>query len=409
MHILHITPYYVPAFAFGGVVAAVANLNQALIAYGQHRITVVTTDALTQTERYTGTEIDNLTPRPPLHLERGSRALGDGGEVKNVRVVRARNLSVGLRGKMNLSTPLGLPRLLKPLLSDVDVIHLHEFRTLENLLALRVIPPHIPVVLSPHGTLGYATGRGGLKQYWDRWLSPAVARHINHVIALTEYEKSEVKALWQEFGLTPRISVIPNGIALESVQLAGGGDFRQRHGIADKAPLVLFMGRLHARKGVEPLVRAFKLANVPDARLILAGPDEGMLAVLTPLLDERIRVVGYLDGAAKLAALDAADIFALPATGEGLSMALLEALGAGLPVIISPGCNMPEVAEAGAGLIVEPQVESLAAALRALLTDEAQRSPMGQAAQQLVTTRFAWEGIIPRMEAVYRSVMKPTL
>jgi glycosyltransferase involved in cell wall biosynthesis len=389
MHILHISPYYVPAFAFGGVVAAVANLNHALMEYGQHRITVMTTDALTQTQRYYGNGTDTYN---------------------DVRVVRATNLSVWLRGRFNLSTPLSLPRLLKPLLADVDVIHLHEFRTLENLLALRVLPPNMPVVLSPHGTLGYATGRGGLKRYWDHWLSPVVARRINHIIALTEYEKSEVEALWREFGLSPHISVIPNGYAFDpdrqiSTDPEARASFRRAYNLPDDVLVVLFMGRLHARKGVEPLVRAFKLANIPNARLVLAGPDEGMLPVITPLLDERILVTGYLDGVAKSAALNAADVFAMPATGEGLSMALLEAMGAGLPVLISPGCNMPEVAETGAGLIVEPQIEPLAAALSDLLTNETARHVMGRAAQQLVTDRFAWEGIVRRMEAVYKTVI----
>ena len=145
--------------------------------------------------------------------------------------------------------------------------------------------------------------------------------------------------------------------------MTGREAFRTRYGLGD-ATVCLFMGRLHPRKGVEVLVRAFKQANIANTRLVIAGPDEGMLALLQAIKDDRTIMTGYLDGQERLAALAAADIFCLPATGEGLSMAALEALAAGLPAILSPGCNLPEVAQYGAGLIVEPQVEPLAAALR---------------------------------------------
>ena len=81
-----------------------------------------------------------------------------------------------------------------------------------------------------------------------------------------------------------QFAVVPNGVdADEFAQLPGRAEFRARYGLGD-VPVCLFLGRLHARKGVEVLVRAFKLANVPGARLVLAGPDEGMLTTLQPLL-----------------------------------------------------------------------------------------------------------------------------
>jgi poly(glycerol-phosphate) alpha-glucosyltransferase len=163
----------------------------------------------------------------------------------------------------------------------------------------------------------------------------------------------------------------------------------------------LFLGRLHPRKGVEVLVRAFKAANVPGARLVIAGPDDGALASIQPLLDERMIVTGYLAGAARLAALASADVFALPATGEGLSMAALEAMAAGLPVLLSPGCNLPEAGDAGAGLIVPPEVDSLAGALRALLTDPVRRAAMGAAGRTLARDRFTWDAVAAGLEAVY--------
>ncbi len=386
MNILHLTPYYAPAYAFGGVTRAVEGMARALVARG-HRVTVLTTDALSQTERYHGAR----------------DAVQDG-----VRVVRVPNRSLALRGRLNLSTPLGMRRIAADLLADCDVLHVHEFRTAENLLVTPVAARlRVSMALSPHGTLTLSTGRGTLKSAWDRLLSPGVALRFAAVVGLTVQEADEARAAWQSFGIDPaqkRFAVVPNGVSAdEFAHLPNPAAFRQRFGLGD-APVCLFLGRLHARKGVKVLVRAFRQIDNQDARLLLVGPDEGMLPTLKPLLDDRMVVTGYLGGVDRLAALAAADVFCLPATGEGLSMAALEALAAGVPVILSPGCNLPEVAQFGAGLVVAPEVAPLARALSGLLADADRRAAMSAAARRLVRERFTWETVAERLESVYRAI-----
>jgi glycosyltransferase involved in cell wall biosynthesis len=386
MHILHLTPYYAPAYAFGGVVRSCEGMARALIRRG-HRVTVLTTDALNQTQRSTNPEDEILD---------------------DVRVVRVPNASVWLRGRANLSTPLVMRNHARELMPGVDVIHCHEFRTLENLLVTPIAASlNKPLVLSPHGTLTRETGRSALKAVWDRLLSPSVAGRFAHVVGLSPAEVDEVKALWQSFGAQVSFSAIPNGVDPQDyVNLAGRAAFRERYGLGD-APVCLFMGRLHPRKGVGLLVEAFKTANVPGARLVIAGPDEGMLSTVQPMLDERIVVTGYLGGADRLAALAAADMLALPAVGEGLPMVVLEAMAAGLPVIVSPGCNLPEVEQYGAGIQVEVAFEPLRDAMRLLFTDSNKRVMMGTAARKLITEHFTWDSVAAKLEAVYLTLSSP--
>ncbi|MBZ0288250.1 MAG: glycosyltransferase, partial [Anaerolineae bacterium] len=137
--ILHVTPYYTPAYAFGGVVRSVEGMARALARRG-HEVTVLTTDAGDQHRRL----------EAPTHET-----------LAGVQVIRARNLSPLLRGRFNLSTSLHLRRLAHDAVAAADVIHLHEFRTVENLL----ITPGLekPLLLSPHGTLTISTGRSVLK------------------------------------------------------------------------------------------------------------------------------------------------------------------------------------------------------------------------------------------------------
>jgi glycosyltransferase involved in cell wall biosynthesis len=280
---------------------------------------------------------------------------------------------------------------------------------MENLLVTPVAAEmNKPLILSPHGTLTQTTGRSHLKIAWDKMLSPVVAGRFDHIVCLTPQEAASASALWATFGnrrAFPTFSVIPNGIDPdEYAGLNGRSYFRTRYRLGD-GPVCLFMGRLHERKGVQILIEAFKAAAIPGARLVVAGPDEGMLEHIGPLLDETIILTGYLEGSERLAAFAAADVFALPAVGEGLPMVVLEAMGAGLPVIISPGCYLPEVAEQGAGLIVEPECEALSAALRDVLTDAARRARMGQRGQQLIRQQFTWDAVALQLERVYKSLV----
>ncbi len=388
MNILHLTPYYAPAYAFGGVVRSVEGMARALARRG-HRVTVLTTDALDQHSR------SNI-PTDEI--------------IDSVRVLRLPNVSPRLRGRFNLSTPQGMKALAHDLLPNIYIVHCHEFRTVENLLVTpEAAALNKPLVLSPHGTLAQSTGRSTLKITWDRLLSPAVAQRFDHIIGLTAQEVADAQALWANFGrrqIPAKFSVIPNGIDPdEYADLPGREAFRERYKLGD-ARVCLFMGRLHPRKGALLLAKAFREANISDARLVIAGPDEGELAQIQVLADERIILTGYLGGVDRLAAFAAADIFALPAVGEGLPMVVLEAMGAGLPVIVSPGCNLPEVAEHSAGLEILPEIEPLAEALRTLLTDADMRTKMGVKARKLVRERFTWDSIAVQLEQVYKDILK---
>lgn len=381
MHILHLTPYYAPAYAFGGVVRAVEGLANALAQRG-HTLTILTTTAHSPAESL-----------PPATTRQG-----------DLTIIRARNW-LPLARRVNLSTPFGMQPIAQRLVQQVDVVHLHEFRTVENLLVAPLAAAHhIPIVLSPHGTLAQHTGRSRLKRVWDRTMSPRLAQRIGHVVALAPAELRDCRALWSQWQPQTDLSLIPNGVDLrEFADLPDAGIFREMYGLG-AARMILFLGRLHRRKGVEVLLRAFLRANLDDARLVFVGPDEGMRSQLEPLADERVIFTGYLESQRRLQALAAADLFALPAVGEGLSMAALEALAAGVPVLLSPGSAVAGVVEAGAGRVVEPETEALAQALIEIWGDAAALQQMRLAARQLVQARYTWEQVAAQMEAVYESL-----
>jgi glycosyltransferase involved in cell wall biosynthesis len=395
MNLLHVIPYYAPAWAYGGVVRATTDLTRALAAAG-HTVIVLTTDTRSPSERIAAPD----------------------EVIDGVHVYRARNRSNTLRGRLNLSTPVGFEAAARDLIQRyaIQIVHAHEVRTVENWRLAPVINRlGLPLVVSPHGTLPYDTGRGSVKRLWDRLFARRLLPRFDRVIALTSHEADEARALWSAWDVPlpdERISIVPNGIHVEDfAHLPDPAPFRTRWKLG-AGPVVLFLGRLHERKGLQFLIPAFADAaqSVPGARLLIVGPDEGKRAALDAQvaqlnLGERVIFTGLLTGDDKLAALAAADLFALPAVGEGFSMAVLEAMACGLPVLLTPGCNFPEVVAAGAGLVVEREVPALREALHALLTDGERRASMGRSARELVHARYTWPQVVTQLEDVYRAVI----
>lgn len=351
-----------------------------------HTVTVLTSDAFSVDSAYQG-ELDTIQ--------------------EGIRVIRCRNWIYPLR-RYNLDTPFSMTSRAKTIMPEVDIVHLHEFRTVENLLVTSIAEQHNkPIVLSPHGTLTYSTGRSALKSLWDKWLSPRVAKRIQHVMTLAESELEDAQETWKQFSSNPDFSIVPNGVNLaQYTNLPDETHFREKYNLGDSL-IVLFMGRLHQRKGVDVLAKAFKQANLPDVKLVIAGPDEGMLPLLESLADENIILTGFLGGEERLSALSSANLFVLPAIGEGLSMAVLEAMASGLPVLLSEGCNLPEASEANAGKIVPVDIDTVAKALEDMLFDSDGLSKMGQNAQNLIREKFTWDIVASQMDAVYKNFSTP--
>ncbi|MEL6272821.1 MAG: glycosyltransferase, partial [Chloroflexota bacterium] len=152
---------------------------------------------------------------------------------------------------------------------------------------------------------------------------------------------------------------------------------------------------------------AFTQMTRPDVRLLIVGPDEGLMDDLQTLAqqDARIVLTGFLEGEDRLAAFAASDIFTLPAVGEGLPMAVLEAMATGLPVIISPGCNLPEVTTHGAGVEVVVNEQKLQQAIEGLVADDDLRTRMATTARDLVREHFTWEAVAAQLDDGYTALM----
>ncbi len=267
-----------------------------------------------------------------------------------------------------------------------------------------------PYVLSAHGMLEpWALANKGLKK---RLYSAFIERKniesaaCLHALTLAEAED------YRRFGSRRPIAVIPNGVALPATV--------DRSHFLDKFPqlrgkrAVLFLGRMHVKKGIDLLVKAWAdvAKQFPDAVLVLAGPDcENTRAALESMVEQRgmsDRVVftGMLAREMKWSALASAHSFVLPSYSEGLSVAVLEAMGMGLPVIVSDRCHLPEVKQYGAGWQIAANVPDLTSALEHMLSNgAAANAEIGNRGRRLVHDRFVWPVVAAQMAELYRWVL----
>ncbi len=386
LRILHITPYYAPAWAYGGSPRVAYELATRLAARG-HAVTVLTTDAHDAAHR----------ADPGVHT------------VDGVAVHRVRNLSNRLAWR-RVFLPAGFRGAARRLILGADVVHVHEARSLLNTAALPALR-RAPYVIMPHGGLPAGLGRTPLKRIYDALWGRRLLDGACRLHALTDMERDQYFAL----GTSPRrVVLIPNGIDAAAFDLdADPAGFRARYDIPPDAPVVGFLGRLNEIKGLDGLVEAFAhvLADHPSAVLLLAGPDDGARAALEAQIallgvGGAVRFTGMITGNAdKAAAYRAMDAYVLPSRYENMPVGLLEALLNGTPGVVSDRCGLAARLGAADVARVFPygDADALAGEINVLLCDKAAADALAGRGRDYVTAHFDWEAVVDRWEAVYRA------
>ena len=192
-------------------------------------------------------------------------------------------------------------------------------------------------------------------------------------------------------GLRQPVAVIPNGVDV------GPPPHREAH---EAVKTILFLSRVHPKKGLLDLVEAWARVRRPGWRIVIAGGDEdGYRAKVEALvrageLQSDFEFVGFVDGARKQACFDAADIFILPTYSENFGIAVAEAMANELPVITTTGAPWQDLVEHRCGWWVAPGVQGVSGALNeAMECDPAELRKMGQRGRQLVLSKYSWAQI----------------
>jgi glycosyltransferase involved in cell wall biosynthesis len=293
---------------------------------------------------------------------------------------------------------------------QMDIVHLHGVWEPQLLHAASIArkcgKPYL--ILLNGMLLPWAMRRGVLKKRF------ALAIGFRKMLAggLLQFGSRDEEQAAHDLGFTQPGVIIPNGVSPEELDNPPPlGIFRAAHPELGDEPFVLFLGRLHEQKGIDLLLSAFEivLAKRPSARLVIAGPDYGLSANLQQRIaamnqQNHLLLIGPIYGSQKRSALRDAAYFCLPSRHEGFSLAVLEAMAMGTPVVISPECHFPEVAEAGAGLIPSLDPPAIADALLQMLADAPLRNRASVAAKQLVADHYTWPYIARQTIETYEQL-----
>lgn len=290
----------------------------------------------------------------------------------------------------------------------------------------------LPYVLSTHGMLEpwAVEGQGRLPRLkkWLRWRL-GWREMLENAAGIHDYRPGPLTVLGHR--LPTPVEVIANGISppvsAGGAEGAAGaiaghvvpstaGSERGWASLTARYPalagrrVLLSLGRLSVQKGTDTLAEAFAAVarHVPDAVLVLAGADYGLGAMLRRrhaglLSSSRLVMPGAVLGEEKSALLERAVGFVLPSRHEGFSVAVLEAMAAGLPCVLSSACHFPEAEQAGAAWTVSPDDPAgLAETLRRLLALPVEaRADMGRRGRELVLRHYTWPDIARRYAAWY--------
>jgi len=386
--ILHVQETLTPRY--GGPARVLPELAKAQAAVG-HEVVIATTTA------------DH--PKGVYH-DPGWETLADGATV-----------FYGTVQYLPLLVSASVARYLHNHIGDFDIVNIHGLYRFPNTYATYLARRrNIPFVLVPHGSLDpylYArstTNRLLFKRIYERLFVMPNLRAADALHYTAEEERERTSFL----NLSTPSFVVPNGIDWEPYRvLPPRGAMRERWGVGD-APVVLFLGRLHVKKGLDLLVPAFDelRKRIPEAQLVIVGPendDHGKDVrrwVAERNLEHAVHFVGPLVGKDVLQAYVDADVFALSSYTENFGMTVVEAMACGLPVVISDQVNIHhEITAAAAGLVTHCDVGEVTEALHTLLTDPQQRRAMGERGRRLVQDRYAWPAIVGALTKEYQAVI----
>lgn len=361
-----------------------------------------------------------------VHLCNGLDPRRDGGMVPSILGLTGALASRGTTVTVVTPTPsdlgecragdgvrlIGPERDLESYVRSAEVVQLHglwQAHTRRGARAAR--RAGVPYLVAAHGMAEPWALR---HKAWKKRVYTALVegRNLRRAACLHALSRPEVGHLRHLAPGAP-VALVPNG-----VDLAPFDDLPPRSVLEGRHPeligkfLLLFLARLHVKKGLDLLAEALGAIrdDHPDVHLLLAGNDDGAKG---PFLDRiaalglsrRVTVLGHVGGERARIVWGAADAFILPSYSEGFSMAILEALAARRPAVVTTACHFPELRRAEGGIVVEPTYVGVTRGLRDLLERSApERADLAARGRGLVEARYTWAEQGRRLADVYRWV-----
>ena len=392
MKICYLSLGFLPATKLGGSIRSATYLTKALTAAG-HEVTVCCT---------------NLAGRHEKLFPETRRTSCDGVDVIYFNTY---NLFPLGRNSFGLFICPGLPAFCRKELRNYDIVHMDGYRDFPVLITSHYCRRYgIPYVIQARNSMPLAYGGISAKRAYDRVFGGRILGKCALLIASSAAEELDYREI---IPAGREILQIPNGLDLSDyAHLPERGAFRRRLGIGGQT-LVTYVGRVHAVKGIDHLIRGVAISQYGrKSRLAIIGPDEGAKSSLEELvrqlgLSDSVTFVDTLEGEEKLQAYVDSDLVVYAAQYESFGMVAVEATMCGVPVISAKRTGCGQLLETlGADFLVEfGDAQQMASAIDYVLTHRELVAPRVRAAREKLKTEFSWTHIASQYEDAYRSIV----
>ncbi len=300
-------------------------------------------------------------------------------------------------------------------IDNYDLVHTNTiFSPLISLVHIICKLKRVPYLATPHGMLEpwALSYKANKKKYYYQFLEKPLLQQANAIQTLATSEAEKI----QNLGFQKTVT-IPNGIHRQEYEsLPNSTIFHQKFPRTANKQLILFLGRIDPKKGLDLLAPAFAKINqqFPDAHLVVAGPDSiNFMPTAKQYFrdagcESAVTFTGMLNGDLKLAALSAAQVYVAPSYSEGFSMSVLEGMASALPCVITTGCNFPEAHKAQVAHVVDIDSQAIGNALIKCLENPSQARHMGMRARQFIFDNYTWDIVAKKMVELYQQIIDTT-
>ena len=384
MRICHV--YGTACFESGGIVRYIYDQGRGL-AHREHEVVLCTGDS-------------------PTELVQIQKAWGDGVKIHPISMSYFTNLVLRSKPRPHIAE----------LIEKSSVVHFHCIWSPFALSIARYAAScGVPYVITLHGMLDdwCMTQRRSKKQFYLKVCARTFIANATAVITSTAQEREQAKKWLPK----SRIEVVPPVMDLSPYQkMPSKALARSEFDLADASddrPVILFLSRIHEKKGADILIEAMKIlqTHYPRSTLIIAGVgEENYVNALNEQikslgLESIVKLVGMVDGELKASLYAVADVFALPTAQENFGLVFTESMACGTPVLTSSGIDLcDDLERSGGAILCDRTPEHFALALKQMLDDREKREEMGKRGREWVFENFSEDHILNAHETLYQNI-----
>jgi glycosyltransferase involved in cell wall biosynthesis len=296
-------------------------------------------------------------------------------------------------------------------LQEYDVVHVHGIFTYPSTVAMAICRQQkVPYLNRPFGQLC----QWSLEQSQQK---KAIYLKVIEKANLQGAKVLHLTALQEQTELTQlqwHLSsvIIPHGLTPPKLIKNSHGQLCQLLGITEEIPILLFLSRLHPKKGLDKLIPALARLEQNFAFVLAGSGTPEYEAEIDQLLAKyqlksRTYKLGFVAGQKKNLCFQGADLYLLPSYSENFGIAVLEALGAATPTLVTPGVALaPDIERHQVGYVVPQEPTAIHQAIEKYLSlSSSERAELSQQARQFVLENYTWDKIAPQLVSIYRWIL----